>query len=167
MSIVEVKLIGYKDALSKFAQLNKMGVDQKPTLTEWVNSYKLFIAQNWQYQGTPYGKRWKGLTKKYADWKAKQGKGRKANLILWGKLKKASTGGEGWFQNVSKKNISFGIELDVVPYARRHQLGDIPGKGTMPQRPYMMGKKGELPGKAYQNLVDIINRQWNKIVEKR
>lgn len=53
-----------------------------------------------------------------------------AILKLTGKMWKASTqeGAEGNVEEITKNRFVWGVDLDAIPYARRHDMGDVGGK---------------------------------------
>lgn len=57
-------------------------------------------------------------------------------LIDSGALKGAALGGAGHKQTLGDGELIVGIDLNVVPYARRHNLGDV-GGSPMPQREFL------------------------------
>ncbi len=96
------------------------------------------------------GQRWEWYrSAKYMKWKKAQGKPLSKQLQLFGDLKAATMGGDGFRSKISKQELSMWIE--GIPYSRVHQFGF--DKQNIPARPYFFNSKGDLPPRAWAFLI--------------
>lgn len=152
MTGVQLKLKGFQEAILKLRKMAENGENTTPIYTDFLESFKDYIKNNWRKAGSPFGIPNMRLSPKYKKLKTSKGGSGKADLILTGKLKNAATGGDGWFQKISKKSFEWGIDNVKFPYAKVHQTGS----SKMPQRPYFALKDGSLPGVLVERLNTIV-----------
>lgn len=178
MTGVQLKLKGFQEAILKLRKMAENGENTTPIYTDFLESFKDYIRDNWRKAGSPFGNEHMTLTEKYRKIKLRKGKTGKADLILTGKLKNAATGGDGWYQKIRKKSFEWGINKTVIPYAAIHQFGykrrikevrkyeskvkkntlisRAIYEGGWPPRPYFALKNGSLPGVLVERLNTIV-----------
>lgn len=167
-TIVQFKEKGFNESLRKLSKLAQNGKDITPIFNDFLDYFKKYIDDNWRKEGTPFGNPNKKLSPKYKLKKVMMGKADWADLQLSGKLKRAATGGDGWYQKVSSKQLEWGIDNTIVPYAMIHQYSGWTGRGHksfMKQRPFWALKDGSMPGMVYQRFQQIIRFHMDKGVD--
>jgi hypothetical protein len=127
---VDIRIKRYDEIVKYLSEMGARGVDLSNVFKAFVPKYQNIVNKDWELQGKQMGKRWKGLSPLYKKWKLYMYRkglsaSKKADLIIDGKLKKAATGGLGWFQEIGKAMLKMGIK--GIPHANIHQEG-----GTIP-----------------------------------
>ena len=153
---IEITNQGYDEQIARLNRMEMLMKDTTNIWDAWLEKAHKYWMDNWDYQGKPYGLRWKGLSEKYKKRKQKAVGSTKADLIYTGRLKAAVGGGAGWSQKVSGSTLEFNIGLE---YASIHQYGGRIRGGYMPQRPYIVpADNNSLPAALVTELSLIIDK---------
>ena len=152
MSDFNIVIEGGPRTMRTFQELAKRVKDLNPVWTKFLVFYKKTVIPGaFNTKGKIMGKAWAPYSESYAKTLASKGLTTDVTLERSKKLRKAAQGGAGWFQILQKLDLEFGVK--DIKYSRVHQMG----YKNIPQRPYFVTVKEDLPKRAWAFLLKETN----------
>ena len=162
-----VKLAGIERAKLKIKNILNIINDASPVFIKFIKHYQGVLKDNFNRAGALFGETWAAYNPNYWAWKKKQKYPNMKKLVLTGAMFRASQGGSGWFQNIKKNSLSFGI-TNIIPYAALHQYGGEVQNGksvwTIPARPWFFKRDNTIPNTSILFLERELKEELKKAV---
>lgn len=113
--------------------------DLTPIWDEFLPEVSAAVARNFDKQGN-VNEQWPALDPAYAKLKAKRGYGGKPILVCTGALRDAATtdGAPGNVVVMTPASFFYGVDTDIIPYARAHDQSGIHRSDGLVVRKYLI-----------------------------